>query len=140
MSVLFSYSSENGIGGEQSAKFKSTRGFGTDEPGAHCLRPFEYRHMALIRLYDLNMYSVLQRHFDFWTASAAKNYLAALPGAMLFDSVEKTNELALAIQESEKSAAGASILAPCYVYWQRTINEVLSCITFACTAVLCELF
>ena len=68
--------------------------------------PFVYRHMALIRLYDLNMYSVLQSHSDFWTASAAENYLAAVPGAMLFDSFEKTNELALAIQESEKSAAG----------------------------------
>ena len=75
-----------------------------------------YRHTALIRLHDLNLYSVLQSHFDFWTTSAAQNYLAALPGATLFDSVEKTNELSLTIQESEKSAAGASILAPCYVY------------------------
>ena len=46
-------------------------------------------------------------------ASAAQDYCAEPPGAMLLDSAGKTNDLALAMQDSEQSAVGASILIPC---------------------------
>ena len=60
-----------------------------------------------ICLYVLQVYSFLQ---TLSTASAAESYLVAQPGAILFDPVEKIKELSLALQESEKNAAGGSIL------------------------------